>query len=217
MNTHAAPTPVVVAGAADQRVVVVLGPTSATLVPNSPVPALAAAGELCALLGPGRARAREHPRRADAFVVAGAADQRVVVVPSTESATLSPNSPAPASSLPVSFAPCWVQVVPERMNTHAAPTLPLSLGPPISACCRAFDGQRHAVAEVAFFAPLPAAGELFALLDERVDPQRVARTARVDAKQDPPGVQLQASCAARARARRWRSGRCSGARVGPRG
>src|ERR1019366_1489094 len=39
---------------------------------------LFAAGELCALLGPGRARAREHPRRADDVVVAGAADQLCV-------------------------------------------------------------------------------------------------------------------------------------------
>ena len=55
------------------------------------------------------------------------------VPPSSDSATLAPNLPAPVSSEPVSFDPCWVQVEPERVNTHAAPRPPLSAGPPISA------------------------------------------------------------------------------------
>jgi hypothetical protein len=33
----------------------------------------------------------------------------------------------------VSLRPCWVHVDPERVNTQAAPTPTLSLGPPISA------------------------------------------------------------------------------------
>ena len=165
----------------------------------------------------------------------------VLLSTSSDSATLAPNWPAPVSSLPVSFGPCWLQVEPERRKTHAAPTRWLSrgtadqrvraffgerhalaefaraglffarelralLGPffaragedprradaavvVVAADQRgvAVGGQRHAVGEVAFFAP--AARELFALLDERVDPQRVARTARVDAQHDPPGVE----------------------------
>ena len=65
------------------------------------------------------------------------------VLPSEESATLTPNwpsplSPVPSSAQPVgqsptSFAPCWVHAPPERVNTHAAPALLLSKAPPISA------------------------------------------------------------------------------------
>ena len=56
------------------------------------------------------------------------------VLPSLEdSATLKPNSASPLSSLPVSFAPCWVHVFSERVNTHAAPVSLLSPGPPINA------------------------------------------------------------------------------------
>src|SRR2546426_11020101 len=54
------------------------------------------------------------------------------VLPSADSATLRPNSTGPGqlgapqdaplkAPLPVSFA-CWVQVEPERVNTHAAPS-----------------------------------------------------------------------------------------------
>jgi hypothetical protein len=44
------------------------------------------------------------------------------VLPSEDSDKLPPNKPAPVSSLAVSLDPCWVQVEPERVNTHAAPT-----------------------------------------------------------------------------------------------
>ena len=53
--------------------------------------------------------------------------------PSADSATLKPNPPAPVSPVPVSLPPCCVQVEPVRVNTHAAPRLPLSPGPPIRA------------------------------------------------------------------------------------
>src|SRR5689334_308471 len=53
------------------------------------------------------------------------------VLPSEESATLLPKFPSPLSSAPVSFGPCWVQVEPERVNTHTAPAL--FAGPPIKA------------------------------------------------------------------------------------
>ena len=46
------------------------------------------------------------------------------VLPSEESATLEPNLPSLLSPAPVSFAPCWVHVEPERVNTQAAPVSP---------------------------------------------------------------------------------------------
>jgi hypothetical protein len=42
------------------------------------------------------------------------------VVPLLESATLQPKNPGLPP--PVSFEPSWVQVVPERVNAHAAPS-----------------------------------------------------------------------------------------------
>jgi len=44
------------------------------------------------------------------------------VFPFADRATLYPNSAVPDSPLPVSFEPCCVQVLPERVKTHAAPT-----------------------------------------------------------------------------------------------
>src|SRR5262245_61530978 len=55
------------------------------------------------------------------------------VWPLAESASLKPNAPAPISPLPVSFDPRWVQAVPVRANTHAAPVSALSTWPPMSA------------------------------------------------------------------------------------
>src|SRR5262249_10779860 len=92
---------------------------------------LAAAGELRALLGPGRAFTVEHPRRAYVFVVVFGADQAV---------------------FPVAR-------------------------------------KRDARAEDAFSA-LAAAGQLFALLDEWVDPNRVARAAVVDLQPKGPVGEL---------------------------
>src|SRR2546423_1806972 len=66
---------------------------------------------------PGAALSKEPPIRA--------------VLPSAESATPEPNSLVPLAPLPVSFSPCWVQVEPARVNTHAAPAKLLSVEPPI--------------------------------------------------------------------------------------
>src|SRR2546421_8778528 len=55
------------------------------------------------------------------------------VLPSADSATAPPNAPLPVSSLAVSLAPCWLHVLPERTNAHAAPAELLSPPPPISA------------------------------------------------------------------------------------
>src|SRR6266511_64705 len=57
----------------------------------------------------------------------------MAVLPSAESATDIPwpggngGSPAP---LPTSFLPCCIQTSPLRVNTHVAPIVLLSLGPP---------------------------------------------------------------------------------------
>src|SRR5262249_57332754 len=50
-----------------------------------------------------------------------------------DSATAAPNWAEPLAPAAVSFEPSWVQVAPERLNTHAAPASPSSSGPPISA------------------------------------------------------------------------------------
>src|ERR1700727_1980583 len=90
---------------------------------------MARADELPALLGPGRARTREHPRRPGGAAVVARADQRGVAV--------SGDRDAKAESPGCDFA---------------------------------------------------RAGELCALLDPRVDPQRIARAGRIDLLQKPPAV-----------------------------
>src|SRR5436305_3574862 len=59
------------------------------------------------------------------------------VLPSPDNATLNPwLAMGPVTPVPTSFDPCWDQVDPERVNTHAAPMPPmlsLSPAPPISA------------------------------------------------------------------------------------
>src|ERR1035441_6283492 len=44
-----------------------------------------------------------------------------------------PCSAFPTAPVPTSLLPCWVHTPPERVNTHAAPTLPLSPSPPTRA------------------------------------------------------------------------------------
>ena len=55
------------------------------------------------------------------------------VVPSAESATVSPKWPGPDAPAAVSFGPCCVHTPFARVNVQTAPTLPLSPGPPMSA------------------------------------------------------------------------------------
>ncbi len=50
------------------------------------------------------------------------------LAPLAERATLSPNSPSPLSSFGSSLDPCWLQVDPERVKTHAAPSRPNQRG-----------------------------------------------------------------------------------------
>ena len=128
VNTHAAPSAVVVVGAADQRGVPVAD--SATLAPKLVFAACRSSfGPCCVQVVPERVNTHAAPRVA--AVVAGAADQRRVPVRRQRHAGAEPAGPL--SPLAVSFGPCCVQVLPERVNTHAAPTPSLSSGPPISA------------------------------------------------------------------------------------
>ena len=55
------------------------------------------------------------------------------VDPSEDSATLLPNSALVASSVGTILDPVWVQAPLDRVNTHAAPLLELSMLAPISA------------------------------------------------------------------------------------
>src|SRR5436309_2321447 len=60
----------------------------------------------------------------------------MAVLPSPDRATAIPcpegngDSPARGTPVPTSLLPCCVQIPPLRVNTHAAPVVLLSLGPP---------------------------------------------------------------------------------------
>src|SRR5262249_44051006 len=53
------------------------------------------------------------------------------VLPSAERATSRPKPPMPTAPPPVSFPPCCVQTPAVRVKAQAAPTVPLSSGPPM--------------------------------------------------------------------------------------
>src|SRR5436190_913846 len=65
------------------------------------------------------ARAVEHPTMA--------------VLPSADSATETPCAASGLAPVPTSLLPCGVHTPPLRVNTHAAPALELSTGPPTTA------------------------------------------------------------------------------------
>src|SRR2546425_893075 len=58
---------------------------------------------------------------------------KIAVLPSADNATDMPWRALPTASVPTSFLPCCVQTPPLRVNTHAAPVVRLSLGPPTMA------------------------------------------------------------------------------------
>src|SRR6266511_3730943 len=57
----------------------------------------------------------------------------MAILPSADSATDVPWRALATAPVPTSFLPCWVQTPPLRVNTHAAPVLPLSDHPPTMA------------------------------------------------------------------------------------
>src|SRR5271154_3014354 len=142
---------------------------SATLVPNQPSPA----SPLPVSFDPSWVNAVPewvNTHTAPMRLLSGAPPISAVL-PLAESATLPPNSPAPTSPLPVSFAPSWVQVVPERVNTHAAPTLVLSCGPPIRVVLPLEESATSRPNSPAPTSPLPVSGPacLVQVLPERVN------------------------------------------------
>src|SRR5215218_6127472 len=92
------------------------------------------------------------------------------VAPSAESATLVPNSPSPAPSSGVSFGPCWVQVDPERKNSHAAPLVLLSAKPPTSAVLPSAESATATPNRPSPVSPPPVS---FCPCWVQVDPERV--------------------------------------------
>src|SRR6202007_1291534 len=72
------------------------------------------------------------PERVNTHAAPTSGPPTMAVFPSPDSATLEPWADPPTAPVPTSFGPCWVQVFPDRVNTHAAPTPPLSLPPPKS-------------------------------------------------------------------------------------
>src|SRR3954470_22976931 len=92
------------------------------------------------------------------------------VLPSPDSATLSPNAPVSTWPLPVSFAPCCVQLPPERVKTHAAPTRESSDGPPTSAVVPSGDSATLQPNWPSPFSPVPVS---FAPSCAQAPPERV--------------------------------------------
>src|SRR5262245_7317435 len=69
----------------------------------------------------------------------------MAVLPSSDRATESPwKMKDPTPPVPTSFGPCCVQTPPLRVNTHAAPTKPLSLFPPTMAVLPSPDSATEA-------------------------------------------------------------------------
>src|SRR4029079_16886855 len=64
----------------------------------------------------------------------------IAVLPSADSETEVPCSAAPIAPAPTSL-PCWVQAPPLRVNTHAAPMLPLSRNAPTMAVLPSADSE----------------------------------------------------------------------------
>ena len=148
--------------------------------------------ELWALLSPGRARAREHPRRPSLEAVVVAADQSRVAVGRQRHAHAEPAPPLLVRWGDGLIAGGELRALlgPGRARAREHPRRPNR-----AVVVRAADqgrvavgGQRHAVAELA--GPgLTAPGELWGLLDQRVDAQRVASTPVPHAHQQPTAVQ----------------------------
>src|SRR5271166_1270298 len=129
-NTHAAtPTPPLAARPPISAVFPSLD--SATLRPKALGPLSSppvSLGPSCDHTPPERANIHAAPRLSSSGAPTRA------TLPSDDSATLVPKVPSPPSSPPpVSLSPCWVQVEPERANTHAAPMPPSSRAPPTRA------------------------------------------------------------------------------------
>src|SRR5436853_544809 len=79
----------------------------------------------------------------------------MTVLPSADSETARPCWEAPTDPLPTSLLPCWVQIPPLRVKTHAAPTKPLSAYPPTMAVLPSADSETDLPCSAAPVAPKP--------------------------------------------------------------
>src|SRR6516162_1494858 len=79
----------------------------------------------------------------------------MAVLPSADNATDTPWRALPIASVPTSFLPCCVQTPPVRVNTHAAPALPLSDHPPTMAVLPSADNATDMPWRAFPTAPLP--------------------------------------------------------------
>ena len=87
-----------------------------------------------------------------------------------------------------------------RVNTHAAPALPLSAEPPTRAVFPSADSATLQPTLPAPVSPLPV--ELVALLDQRVDRERIARAAIPDVDQQRSALEPELPRGAASRSRR---------------
>ena len=186
VNTHTAPVAMSSSGPADQRGVAVFGQRNA--VAEFAFSALARPVSFAPCWVQVEPVRSEHPRRAGAAVVGRPADQRRVAVGGERHAcaefAFSGLAAALVGALPVqsptSFSPCWVQADPERVNTHAAPTPPLSAGPPINAVSPSAESATLLPNSPFPVSPLPSLAQLpvqsptsFSPCWVQVDPERV--------------------------------------------
>ena len=158
VNTHAAPRSPLSFGAPISAVLAL--PDSARLKPNSPAPfspmpwLVQLAVQSPTSLGPCWVVAPGEPTNNHAAPTLPLSNGAPIsaVLPSADSATLTPNPPAPFSPVPwlvqlpvqspTILAPCWIHAPGEPVNTHAAPTPLWSLKPPTSAVSPSADSAR---------------------------------------------------------------------------
>src|SRR5215831_10670544 len=96
-----------------------------------------------------------RPKGADRSHGLSPGPPKIAVFPSADNATDMPWRALPAASVPTSFLPCCVQTPPLRVNTHAAPALPLSDHPPTMAVLPSADNATDMPWRAFPTAPLP--------------------------------------------------------------
>src|SRR6516165_3372043 len=136
---------------------------SATEVPRCPteLPVLTSLSPCCVQTPPLRvnthaAPAAPRPKGTDRSLRLSPGPPTMALLPSADNATDMPWQALPIASLPTSFLPCCVQTPPPlRVNTHAAPALPLSDHPPTMAVLPSADNATDMPWRAFPTAPLP--------------------------------------------------------------
>ena len=102
---------------------------------------------------------RVNTQAAPAPVKPSAGHPTIAVFPSPESETENPcHAPRPTTPVPTSLAPYWAHALPERVNTHTAPTPPLSTYLPKMAVFPSSESATEAPCDAGnglFTAPVP--------------------------------------------------------------